>query len=122
MAELLYAAHILEHAPVLTPQLARLSSSAPALRMLHELDGRLVAETRYLRPSAQATLRMALETAFLAHFGQNRRSGEPYITHPVEVALILAKTQMDKETLISGLLHDTVIHINIALSLYIYTY
>lgn len=107
--ELRYASQILERAPVLAPQHARLSSAGPApLRLLQDLDCQLREVTRYLRPSAQASLRMALETAFLAHFGQNRRSGEPYITHPVEVARILAQTQMDKESVISGLLHDTV--------------
>lgn len=37
-----------------------------------------------------------------------RKSGEPYITHPVEVTRILAELKMDAESLIAGLLHDTV--------------
>jgi GTP pyrophosphokinase len=50
----------------------------------------------------------ALSLAYDAHEGQVRKSGEKYITHPVEVARILAELQMDGESLAAGLLHDTV--------------
>lgn len=50
----------------------------------------------------------ALSLAYDAHAGQVRKSGEKYITHPVEVARILAELQMDGESLAAGLLHDTV--------------
>jgi (p)ppGpp synthase/HD superfamily hydrolase len=43
-----------------------------------------------------------------AHRAQYRKSGEPFITHPVEVTRILAEMRLDYESLISGLLHDTV--------------
>ncbi|MCG8500377.1 MAG: bifunctional (p)ppGpp synthetase/guanosine-3',5'-bis(diphosphate) 3'-pyrophosphohydrolase [Firmicutes bacterium] len=43
-----------------------------------------------------------------AHEGQHRKSGEPYIMHPLEVAHILADLELDCESLVSGLLHDTV--------------
>ncbi|HEU4792150.1 MAG TPA: HD domain-containing protein, partial [Nitrolancea sp.] len=43
-----------------------------------------------------------------AHEGKFRRSGEPYISHPVEVAIILAEMQLDQETLAAALLHDVV--------------
>ena len=53
-----------------------------------------------------------IERAFLiaeeAHQGQNRKSGEPYITHPVAVAEILADIGLDQSTIIAALLHDTV--------------
>lgn len=42
------------------------------------------------------------------HRGQTRLSGEPYISHPLEVAGILAKLKMDSVTVAAGLLHDTV--------------
>jgi len=50
----------------------------------------------------------AYQLAFEAHSGQKRTSGEPYITHPVAVATILAKMQLDVPTIISALLHDVI--------------
>ncbi|MBQ6315082.1 MAG: HD domain-containing protein, partial [Mogibacterium sp.] len=50
----------------------------------------------------------AYETALRLHEGQFRKSGEPYIIHPIAVAKILAKFGMDNETVIAGLLHDVV--------------
>ena len=53
-------------------------------------------------------IKRAYELAKTAHEGQKRRSGEPYLTHPVCVAIILAQLEMDKETIVGGLLHDVV--------------
>lgn len=50
----------------------------------------------------------AYEFARQAHDGVLRKSGEPYITHPVAVAVILAELGMDTESIMAGLLHDTV--------------
>ncbi|ADH92554.1 RelA/SpoT family protein [Arcanobacterium haemolyticum] len=50
----------------------------------------------------------AYEVAERLHRGVNRKSGEPYITHPVAVATILAELGLDEDTLVAGLLHDTV--------------
>ncbi len=50
----------------------------------------------------------AYEVAKKAHEGQVRKSGEPYIIHPLNVAIILAELELDKETVIAGLLHDVI--------------
>ena len=50
----------------------------------------------------------AYELAKDAHKEQKRKSGEPYLIHPVCVAIILAQLEMDKETIVGGLLHDVV--------------
>jgi guanosine-3',5'-bis(diphosphate) 3'-pyrophosphohydrolase len=61
----------------------------------------------YLPPDQVARVHRAYEVGALAHAGQTRRSGEPYITHPVAVAGILAELGMDSETIIAAILHDT---------------
>ncbi len=43
-----------------------------------------------------------------AHKDQKRKSGEPYIIHPLCVGIILADLELDKETIVAGLLHDAV--------------
>ena len=53
-------------------------------------------------------IKKAYETAEKMHEGQLRKSGEPYIVHPVETAKILAALGMDDQTIIAGLLHDVV--------------
>ena len=50
----------------------------------------------------------AYELAKKAHGNQCRKSGEPYIVHPLWVAIILANLEMDKETIVAGMLHDVV--------------
>jgi len=72
----------------------------------HTIDD-VVAEALRHRPNADESLiRRAHEVAATAHDGQLRSSGEPYITHPVEVTHYLATLQMDAETLAAALLHD----------------
>ena len=53
-------------------------------------------------------IKKAYELAKDAHRDQKRKSGEPYLIHPVCVAIILAQLEMDKETIVGGLLHDVV--------------
>ena len=53
-------------------------------------------------------LRRAFDVANESHLGQFRKSGEPYIEHPIEVAKILVGLKMDYQTIAGGLLHDTV--------------
>ncbi|KAH7431778.1 hypothetical protein KP509_08G066100 [Ceratopteris richardii] len=67
----------------------------------------------YLSVPQLKKVRSALKLAFKAHDGQKRKSGEPFITHPVEVARILGELELDWETLAAGLLHDTVEDTNV---------
>ncbi len=55
-----------------------------------------------------SVIQRAYDFAQKAHEGQTRMSGEPYFTHPCEVAMILANIMMDPETIAAGLLHDVV--------------
>lgn len=69
----------------------------------------LVAVHKQFYPKADLTLlQRAYEVADERHADQLRRSGDPYITHPLAVANILAELEMDTTTLIAALLHDTV--------------
>jgi guanosine-3',5'-bis(diphosphate) 3'-pyrophosphohydrolase len=60
----------------------------------------------YLTDEQVATVRRAYRLARLAHRGQRRLSGEPYIEHPVAVARILVGYRLDVETVAAALLHD----------------
>jgi guanosine-3',5'-bis(diphosphate) 3'-pyrophosphohydrolase len=62
----------------------------------------------YLPPATVARVREAYLLGAQAHAGQTRRSGEPYITHPVAVASILADLKLDAEAVIAAILHDTI--------------
>lgn len=62
----------------------------------------------YLDEEDEAILAHAFDFANAAHKGVTRKSGEPYILHPIEVAIILADLRMDVDTLCAALLHDTV--------------
>lgn len=63
---------------------------------------------RYLPEEQIKRLKQAYLVARDAHEGQTRSSGEPYITHPVAVACILAEMRLDHETLMAALLHDVI--------------
>ena len=69
----------------------------------------LIARIRKYHPSTDVSMiRKAYELAKSAHGDQCRKSGEPYIIHPLWVGIILAELEMDKETITAGLLHDVV--------------
>ena len=63
---------------------------------------------KYLDAEGLKKLRRAYEIGAAAHVGQMRKSGEPYITHPVAVAKILAEQGLDADSLIAAILHDTI--------------
>jgi GTP diphosphokinase / guanosine-3',5'-bis(diphosphate) 3'-diphosphatase len=80
------------------------SATAPA-----EPVGALIRTHRAIHSGAEVTaIRKAYFVAEKMHRGQMRKSGEPYITHPLAVARILAELGMDTTTLVAALLHDTV--------------
>jgi GTP diphosphokinase / guanosine-3',5'-bis(diphosphate) 3'-diphosphatase len=72
------------------------------------LDDLLAETSQYLSPPDLETIRRAYETADEAHRGTMRRSGEPYISHPLEVALLLADMRIDADGIVAALLHDVV--------------
>jgi len=69
----------------------------------------LIAAVRQHRPDAdEGLLRRAYEFAHRAHRGVSRADGKPYISHPVEVALVLAELGLDDQVLAAALLHDVI--------------
>ncbi|MCD8068796.1 MAG: HD domain-containing protein, partial [Lachnospiraceae bacterium] len=74
-----------------------------------ELYHDLIDRIRKYHPSDDISLiEKAYQVASDAHKDQFRKSGEPYIIHPLYVAIILADLELDKETIAAGLLHDVV--------------
>lgn len=72
------------------------------------LDELLEMVRSYIPNADLDSIRRAYDTSEKAHSGQIRRSGDPYILHPLGVAAILAELKLDIPTIITGLLHDTV--------------
>ena len=75
------------------------------MEALARLDQTLAA---YLSPEQSQNVKRAFFYAEQAHFGQTRRSGDPYVTHPLAVACILAEMHMDPQSIMAGLLHDVI--------------
>ncbi|MDV2887548.1 HD domain-containing protein, partial [Alkalihalophilus pseudofirmus] len=70
---------------------------------------------RYLNEEHVELVKKAYEYAKDAHRDQYRKSGEPYIIHPIQVAGILSDLEMDPATVAAGFLHDVVEDTNISL-------
>ena len=85
------------------PDLPPLSPKLPAPVL--ELERSL---TRFLNKKQLALIHRAWLLGARAHEGQTRASGEPYIFHPVAVASILSRMQMDPETIAAAILHDVI--------------
>ncbi|HIV17186.1 MAG TPA: bifunctional (p)ppGpp synthetase/guanosine-3',5'-bis(diphosphate) 3'-pyrophosphohydrolase [Candidatus Alectryocaccobium stercorigallinarum] len=78
-------------------------------RSPEDLYDELINTVRKYHPSDDISLiEKAYQTAKAAHGDQRRKSGEPYIIHPLSVAIILANLELDKESIVAGLLHDVV--------------
>ena len=115
--------HWAEQISTLAPSLRERVNNVSSAELAHidQLYAELTGHTQYLvgwsvGGAELRQLRFALETAYLAHRGQKRRSGEDFIIHPVQVASILAQSGMDLPSLVSGLLHDTVEDTDITLA------
>ena len=80
-----------------------------------ELASKLFRVVSEYNPEGLKMVKKAYEMAYEAHDGQKRKTGEPYIIHPIWVALILTDLKVDTDTLCAALLHDTVEDTNITL-------
>ena len=75
---------------------------------MHQLD-QILSEVAGYHPSADVGLiRRAYQFAAQAHDGQTRKSGDPYVTHPLAVAQVIAELKLDVASVCAGLLHDCV--------------
>jgi guanosine-3',5'-bis(diphosphate) 3'-pyrophosphohydrolase len=75
---------------------------------MHQLD-QILSELAGYFPSADVPMvRRAYQFAAQAHDGQTRKSGDPYVTHPLAVAQIIAELKLDVASVCAGLLHDCV--------------
>ncbi len=75
--------------------------------MVKEIYRELELITSYLRLDEQDKVRNALKLSEQVHSNQLRKSGDPFITHPLEVAKILTSIKLDADSIVAGLLHDT---------------
>jgi len=80
-----------------------------SFRHYRDIFDELITKTKLYHPSDDFSLiEKAYEIALEAHGSQFRKSGEPYIIHPLSVSVILAELEMDRETIIAGILHDII--------------
>ncbi len=96
-----------DHSPPMTPNLA-MGDDALLPNPLPTIDDLLAVVRMYLSPEAVTQVKAAYDFAAQCHEGVLRRSGEPYVIHPLATALILADMRLDPATLVAGLLHDVV--------------
>ncbi len=89
---------------VVAAELEQIAHSEPLLT----IEDLCFAVSNYIESKQVEDIRRAYFFAQQAHEGQFRRSGDPYITHPLAVAHVLAMMHMDHECIIAGLLHDVI--------------
>lgn len=84
-------------------------SEQETLKYMEQRFELIIAKLIESDPNADTALvREAYEFALAAHSGQKRKSGEPYAIHPVEVALIVAEINLDADSIVAAMLHDTI--------------
>lgn len=76
--------------------------------LVDEAKDSLMHAVSYLNPTERTDILRACHFGDVAHIQDKRKSGEPYITHPIAVAEILAGFRLDRDTIIAAILHDTV--------------
>ena len=98
----------------MTDEIAKALADA-AVKSMHDFTSpevlyqELIKSVKKYHPSTDISMiEKAYKVASEAHKDQKRKSGEPYIIHPLCVAIILADLELDKETIVAGLLHDAV--------------
>src|SRR5690606_15827260 len=84
------------------------ASPAGAPACAQSIDSLCLTLAEYLSPDQVEQVRRAYHFAEEAHEGQSRRTGEPYVTHPLAVACILADMHMDHQSLMAAMLHDVI--------------
>ncbi|BCL76319.1 guanosine-3',5'-bis(diphosphate) 3'-pyrophosphohydrolase [Jeongeupia sp. HS-3] len=93
--------------PAINPhELPELAAQAP--HVLDAVNSFLSDDTAYLKPDDREFLARAFKFSEIAHRGQTRQSGEPYISHPLAVATILTAWHLDAQALAAALMHDVV--------------
>ena len=75
--------------------------------MIKDIHKEIELITSYLNNEEKDKVRHALKLSQEAHSNQLRKSGDPFITHPLEVAKILTSIKLDADSIVAGLLHDT---------------
>lgn len=110
---------LLEAVAGIPPLYALNLSDLPALShpLVDEARDNLLLAINYLPVDERAVVMQACMFGDIAHIKDRRKSGEPYITHPIAVAEILAGFRLDKDTLIAAILHDTVEDTEVSLEL-----
>ena len=94
---------------MIATQIPAIENEPGASRRVSTLHDLLLRLRAYLPPNTDlGIVERAYEHAAKAHAGQNRGSGEPYIQHPLETALLLADLQLDRATIAAALLHDVI--------------
>ena len=83
--------------------------------MIQEIFKELDKLTYYLKPDEKSKVHEALKYSETAHSNQLRKSGDPFIIHPLEVAKILTSIKLDGDSISAGLLHDTVEDTNLSI-------
>ena len=95
------------HAPALVPLDGEAPPPKPRKRLMRQYD--LIERVKQYNPTAnEELLNRAYVYAMRAHGEQKRASGDPYISHPLEVAAILTELKLDDATIAAALLHDTI--------------